>query len=158
MDIRSEIRNICEEFMSDDQFIVDIVMKGSNQNNKIIILIDGDNGITIEECARISRKLGHRIEEEDLIKGSFVLELSSPGVDFPLSNIRQFQKNIGRNLKVEMNSGDSVTGKLLKVSPEEIEVEKVIQKKKNKHNAEEENKSVIKFNNIQKATVQISFK
>ena len=145
-----EIMNITESALEDDSlFIVDIsVSRGKSP--KVTILLDGDNGVSIDDCSRISRAVGHRIEEEDVIKSSYTLDVGSPGLDTPLKSYRQFKKNVGRKLKVKMSDGETIKGKL--ISCDENEIELVLSKKKS-----EEEKVNITYTEIDWAKVQVSF-
>ena len=127
-------------------FLVEIVIKGNVNNQKLIVLIDGDEGISIDQCGKVSRQLGNRIEEEDLIKDRYTLEVSSPGLDFPLKIARQYSKNVGRTLMVDLTEGKRVEGKLTRVDESGIRLEI--------KNEERE----YPFHNIQQSKVKISFK
>lgn len=81
----------------EDLFIVDVRMQS---NRKLLVLIDGDQGVSIQDCAAISRHVGYHLEEEDVIDHAYQLEVSSPGLDEPLRERRQFVKNVGRNVQV----------------------------------------------------------
>ena len=78
------------------------------------VLVDGDAGVSIDQCARLSRQLGKFIEEEDLMAAAdaFRLEVSSPGVDEPLRLPRQYPQHEGRTLQVVLPEGDKLTGTL----------------------------------------------
>ncbi|MDH5366860.1 MAG: ribosome maturation factor RimP, partial [Cyclobacteriaceae bacterium] len=88
-------------------------------------------------------------EEEELINDAFRLEVSSPGLDHPITLLRQYEKNVGRQVKITLNDGLSHTGKLLTANDNEITIEQTI-KKENK-------KLTILFKDIQKTQVQVSF-
>ena len=64
------------------------------------IYIDSEEGITIDTCAKYSRELGMVLDLEELIEDEYVLEVSSPGVDRPLKNEKDFIRNIGRKIKL----------------------------------------------------------
>ncbi|MEO1256534.1 MAG: hypothetical protein AAFY41_16830, partial [Bacteroidota bacterium] len=98
-----KIKEIVENSLqgSKDLFLVDVKLKGNVGNQKVLIFIDGDQGISIDQCSKISREVASVMEEEDFIKGKYTLEVSSPGLDFPLSMHRQYVKNVGRELTVE---------------------------------------------------------
>ncbi len=136
----------------EDLFLVDFKISGHSGAQKMIVLLDGDKGINIDECAEISRKIGSSIEERDLIKGKYTLEVSSPGLDHPLSSKRQYVKNIGRKLKIK-TSGELIKGELLNVSENSIVLKKESKDKKNKDYSEVE----IPFDEIEKANVLVSF-
>lgn len=138
-----------------DHFLVDVVISGNKVQKKILVIVDGDNGVTIEDCATLSRGLSSKIEEAGLINENYTLEVSTPGVDTPLKLNRQYAKNIGRSLKVTLNDKSQVKGKLTEVNDSLISLqveEKVDKKKSELKNIE------IPFNSIHKALVQISFK
>jgi ribosome maturation factor RimP len=122
--------------------------------NNIKVFIDGDNGITIEKCVRINRKLYKLIEEAALYpEGDFSLEVSSPGVDEPLKMKRQYDKNIGRFVEVVFNDNEKKEGKLLQVAETGIILEHTSGKGKKAITQQ----SVIPFDNIKTTTVQIKF-
>ena len=126
----------------------------STPGNKITVLLDADNGITIEKCATINRALYKYIEETGLFPdGNFTLEVSSPGVDRPLQLHRQYVKNIGRKVEVLYNDGTKVEGKLDQVTEENIIIE--VQEGKGKKMT---TKAItILFNEIKHITVLITF-
>ena len=116
-----EIKELVEPILDEENlFLVDVVIKGHQANQKIIILADGDDGISIDQCGRVSRKVGSIIEEQDLINDRYTLEVSSPGLDFPLKDLRQYQKNVGRVLMVSLENGEEVEGKLDSVDDEKV--------------------------------------
>lgn len=150
--IEEEVHQMVEEIISDDPalFIVKVILKGNQGNQKLIVLLDGDEGITIDKCSKVSRRLSEWLEEQDLVDGKYFLEVSSAGLDFPLQSIRQYRKNIGRSLKVDLENGESVTGELKEVSEDLIKLEE--KKKKEVLNHE------VKVSDIKKSMVLVSFK
>lgn len=130
-------------------FLVELKIKPTNN---IKIFLDSDTGVTIDAVSKINRSLYRQIEESGLFpEGDFSLEVSSPGVDEPLKFLRQYHKNIGRNVEVTLNEGPAVEGTLKAASETEITIEETIGKKK------EKKETVIPFSNIKKTVVQISF-
>tara|TARA_R100001143_G_C3361367_1_gene137152 strand:- start:96033 stop:96491 length:459 start_codon:yes stop_codon:yes gene_type:complete len=84
-----------------DMFLVDVELK-HQKIPEIWVLVDSEEeGVDLGKCSEISRALGVLMEESDLISGSFRLNVSSPGLSRPLSDIRQYKKNIGRFAKVK---------------------------------------------------------
>lgn len=82
-------------------FLVDVELK-HQKVPEIWVLVDSEeDGVNLGKCSEISRALGVLMEESDLISGSFRLNVSSPGLSRPLSDIRQYKKNIGRLAKVK---------------------------------------------------------
>uniref|UniRef100_UPI0039A48F98 ribosome assembly cofactor RimP n=1 Tax=Ornithobacterium rhinotracheale TaxID=28251 RepID=UPI0039A48F98 len=122
--------------------------------NQIQVLVDGDEGLPMEEVVRISRHIEHNLDRE---AEDFALTVSSPGVDYPLQSERQFKKNIGRLLKVKTESQGEIKARLEEVNEEGITLTwKQREKKpvgKGKHTVEKVEK--IPFGDIKKAVVQI---
>lgn len=102
-------------------FLVSLRIKPTNN---IKVFIDADAGLNIDKCVKINRAMYRTIEEEGWYPdGNFSLEVSSPGIDEPLILIRQYKKNIGRNVEVTLNDETKQEGKLLVVSDESITIE-----------------------------------
>ncbi|TRX62776.1 ribosome maturation factor RimP [Fulvivirga sp. M361] len=155
MELKEKIAAIAEKNLEDEShFLVDIIMSSRQGSGKVLILIDGDKGVNIDDCARLSRKLGHIIEEEEIISDKYILEVSSPGVEHPLTSERQYQKNIGRAVKVSLAEGKDVKGSLVEVQNDCIVLDQEIKKGKKKAYERVE----LSFSDISKTIVQISFK
>ncbi|MCF6299713.1 MAG: ribosome maturation factor RimP [Proteobacteria bacterium] len=123
MDLKEIVTNIVEsQFDADNVFVVDVEIKGKLGNQKILVFIDGDNGVTVDECSKISRGLSNELEEKDIIEGKYLIEVSSPGGDRPLTSIRQYSKHIGRELELVTKDNKKYQGRLLDVINEEIEI------------------------------------
>lgn len=135
-------------------FLVDLKVSGKSGPQKVVVLIDGDRGVGIDDCSKVSREMAAIIEEQDLISGKYILEVSSPGVDSPLKLPRQYPQHIGRKLKLNLTDGQEIKGMLKEVSESSLSVEKEAKKKDKESRAEIVE---IPFNNIEKAKVLISF-
>jgi len=148
---------INQNLESESHFLVQVnVGSEKAKDGKVQILIDSDSGITIEECALYSRKTGKFLEETDLFENAYTLEVASPGLDFPLSSVRQFLKNIGRTLLLELQTGNlQVEGKLISYQNAilQLEVEEKLKGKKARIKLVE-----IPADQIIKAKVTVSFK
>ena len=156
MNTATELEKI-EEFVkhfiekTPDLFLVDIK---SAPGNKITVLLDGDKGITIDNCTVINKALYKFIEESALFgESNFSLEVSSFGVDRPLQQLRQYKKNIGRTVEVVMNDGIKAEGTLTDVNEEKITIEQ----KTGKGNKMTITTKTILFNQIKHTTVLITF-
>lgn len=127
--LSQEIESLVLKNLPDEShFIVDIKMEEKSGKMRLLILIDADQGVTIDTCAKVSRSISEELESSDLIEDAFILEVSSPGLDFPLSSARQYRKNIDRDLKVLLNTGSEVSGKLIEVLEDSIKL--LVRKKK----------------------------
>jgi len=159
--IEQRVRMLVEEKISDrpDLFVVDIKML---PNRKLMVLVDGEQGIGIADCAAISRFVGFKLEEEEVIAEAYNLEVSSPGIDTPLTLTRQYIKNIGRDLGIKMLDGTKREGNLLGIDNEVITIEEKI--KAVRKTAGEKGKkaevieSQIPLSEIAETKVLISFK
>lgn len=154
MNIEKRVRELVEEKIADkpNLFLVDVKM---HSNGKLIVLLDGDNGVGIDDCVAVSRHVGFHLEEENVIETAYNLEVSSPGIDFPLSSPRQYAKNIGRTLGIKMTDGAKREGILSALTEDAIIIEEKIKEKGKKAETVE---SVIPINQITETKVLISFK
>lgn len=151
MDQAEEIRNLAAACLEDEnKFIVDISVSSRKGPKKVVIIIDGDNGVTIDDCAEVSRRVSKALDEAALFQDQYLLEVSSPGLDHPLILKRQFRKNIGRKLKI-VKADQTVEGLLQTVTEDEVTI------RKPKEKGDETTES-IPFSEIKKAFVLISFK
>ena len=114
--------------------------------------MDADGGFTIEKCSSINRRLYAMIEDEQVFPdGDFSLEVSSPGVDEPLLQKRQYKKNVGRKVAITDNLDIEKIGILKEVNEENVVLEMKLPKQKEVTIVE------IPFTNIKKTVVQIIF-
>jgi len=89
----------------DEQYLhlVDIELRGHRNNRVLTIYADTETGITLAEITALTREISELLDvHEDIIPGSFRLEVSSPGISRPLTRPWQFRKNIGRYLKIKL--------------------------------------------------------
>ncbi|MFV0237457.1 MAG: ribosome assembly cofactor RimP [Flavobacteriales bacterium] len=134
-------------------FLVDCSI---SEANKITLLIDGDQGLPISECVRISRFIQKGLDEDEL---DYSIDVSSPGLDMPLQNTRQYKKNLNRKLKVTTLENNIYEGTLTEVDHEKILLNwKQREPKpigKGKHTVQKT--AEIKYTEIKEAMVQIIF-
>lgn len=90
------------------------------------VFIDKEAGVTIDDCAEVSRQLGDLIEAEDIIDHAYVLEVSSPGLDRPLRKEKDFIRSLGKVVKIEManpvNKRKRFTGRLAQVKDGSVHI------------------------------------
>ncbi|TCK82815.1 ribosome maturation factor RimP [Albibacterium bauzanense] len=154
MNIEKYVTELVRDKISDreDLFLVSVQYV---PNAKLSILVDGDNGLNIQDCAAISRHVGFHLEEENIIEAAYNIEVSSPGIESPLVLDRQFMKNIGREVSVKLTNGEKHEGVLLSYTPEGIVINESI-KEKGKKAIQQEN--FFNIDNIVETKVLISFK
>ena len=154
--VEKRVTELVEEKLAEiqrpDLFIVDVKFL---PNGRLTVLLDGDHGIGITECAQVSRYVGFKLEEENTIEQAYNLEVSSPGIDYPLSSARQYAKNVGRQISIKMADGAKREAKLTGMTEDAIIVEETLKEKGKKAELVE---SVIPLNNITETKVVISFK
>ena len=158
MNIESQIKALEEKvaaLIADEAgfFLVEIRIKPTNN---VKVFLDGDQGISIEKLVALNRKLYKDLEESTFFPGGdFSLEVSSPGLDEPLKLFRQYRKNIGRPVEVQMVGEGLVKkeGKLVSVTEEEITLEE----EKGKNKKKEIVQHIIPFDQIKTTKIQIKF-
>jgi len=111
------ILKLVNKAIAEDKSLFVVNLKISDAN-KIILVLDGDNGIPLKECIRVNRYIENNLDrkEED-----FSLEVTSPNIAEPLKNKRQYNKNIGRIIKIKTEA-QKFEGTLVQVSLEDITI------------------------------------
>ena len=133
----------------EDCYIVDIIV---SKNSKVVVYMDCDSGVPIRKCVSVSRRIEHYLDETLILGEKYTLEVSSPGLDKPLVK-RQYNKNIGRDLKVKLVE-EVIKGKLISVDEDGITLEIYDKKSRNKIDLKFEDilesKVIVKFNKKKK--------
>src|SRR5690606_29793577 len=150
------VKKLIEEAIEENPQLFLVEWKISADNH-IEILVDGDEGLSIDEIVRISRHVEHNLDREE---ADFSLNVSSAGVGSPLIMPRQYRKNIGRTLKItRADGGKDLEGELVSADEEGIllkwEAREPKPVGKGKHTVEKEEKLV--YSDIKKAIVKITF-
>jgi ribosome maturation factor RimP len=115
---KQNIQGLVEEFIKGTElFLVAVKVSSSN---RIIVLADKKEGITIDECASIHRHIENSLDRD---KEDFELQVSSPGLDLPFGVIEQYFKNEGRKVEVIDNEGSKFAGKLKNITSGGFELE-----------------------------------
>lgn len=95
-----------------------LTVSAAGRRSVVRILVDRDGGVTLDDVAEVSRALGDALDAADeaepgLLGASYVLEVSSPGVDRPLTEPRHWRRNIGRLVTATVREGAAVTGRVV---------------------------------------------
>ncbi len=135
-----------------DLFLIDFTISNDQSIN---IIIDGDNGVKVEDCIFISRAIEHNIDREE---HDFSLEVASAGAAAALTLPRQFNRNIGRTLEVKTQT-ENIEAELINVSEEGIELTWKAREPKpvGKGKVTVKKNAKIAFNDIVEAKVMIKF-
>ncbi len=152
MDLKQKIKELTEANLADvSHFLVDVIVS-KHKPIKFTVILDGDKGITIDDCALLSNKVNDTLGT--LVEEQYSLEVSTPGLDHPLKLQRQFVKNVGRGLKVHTTEKKIIAGKLTLADSQKILLET-----ETKEGKKIEPKLIeIPFTEIEKAFVTVSFK
>src|SRR5687768_2288781 len=114
------IRSLFEEGRCGEYYLVDLEISPAN---RIVVYIDGDEGVSLDACTQISRVLESVLDKEPTLGGVYELEVSSPGVSRPLRFPRQYLKHVGRTLRIELTDGKKIEGQLINTGHESISLE-----------------------------------
>ena len=106
--MREKVAKLLENALEENKslFLIDLNI---SEDNQIRVILDGDKGVTVEDCIAVSRAIEHNLDREEY---DFSLEVMSAGVSEPLTLPRQYKKNIGRNLKIKTKNGEKLEGEL----------------------------------------------
>ena len=127
-------------------FLVDVKVDNSN---RILVHVDKNEGISIDNCVRVSRELEGKLDRD---REDFALEVSSPGLDAPFKVFEQYIKSIGKMVSVQSLEGDEYLGLLKDVNEDRILLELAPEKK----GAEPEQQELL-FNDIRSTKIHIQF-
>ena len=112
---QEKVKNLVEEALEENPSLFLIELKFL-PNNKIFVVVDGDNGVPLSEIIRISRNVEHNLDREE---EDFSLEVTSPDIAEPLKVNRQYKKNINRILQVQTDA-EKIEGTLTQVDDDKI--------------------------------------
>lgn len=112
---KEHVKQLVEDALSENDSLF-LLSLDFLPDGKISVVIDGDAGVPLNECIRISRAVEGNLDREE---EDFSLEVSSPDIAKPLQKLRQYKKNIGRTLKVK-TAESKTEGKLVEVSEDAI--------------------------------------
>ncbi|WP_026754046.1 ribosome assembly cofactor RimP [Sediminibacter sp. Hel_I_10] len=116
---KETVKNLLNNALDErpDLFLIDFEVQG---DNAIKVIIDGDNGVLVEDCMFVSRGIEHNLDREEV---DFSLEVLSAGATSPLTNKRQYKKNIGRTLNVQTKGDEVIEGTLSEATDDAILLE-----------------------------------
>ena len=151
---KEKVAALLEKALAEDEslFLIDFEITPSNT---IHVVLDGDNGVNLKDCIKISRAIEHNLDREET---DFSLEVTSAGAASAIVMPRQYKKNIGRKLKVV--TGDAtLEGNLTEVSSDSITLEWKAREAKpiGKGKVTVQKKQQIAFSEIEEAKVVLKF-
>jgi len=127
-EIVDRVRAIADPIISDEAMeLVDVEYRRESKGWVLRLYLDRDGGVTLDDCTRISQEVGRSLDVEDFIQIPYTLEVSSPGLTRPLKTEKDFMKYRHSLIKVKtldpIQNRRQFKGKLLRVSPNQIEME-----------------------------------
>lgn len=154
MAFRDKILELLEEGLKEKPslFLVDLTV---TETFKVMVTLDGDNGVNLQDCIDISRAIDNNLDREEQ---DYALEVASAGVSSPLKMARQYHKNIGRTLKVKTAS-ETIEAVLEQVFDNSIVLSWTTREPKKIGKGKEtvEHKREIPYSEIKEAIVTIIF-
>lgn len=117
--IIDQVTNLVEPILEELGLeLVEIQLRNERNGLVLRIMIFRPEGVTLDDCSRVSREVGHLLEVEDLIESAFHLEVSSPGLDRPLKTEKDFRRYLGSEVQVQgkpMSAFQSCSGQVVEV-------------------------------------------
>lgn len=154
MEFKNKVKALLEQGLSEHPslFLIDFTL---SSDFKISVTIDGDNGVSLQDCIDVSRAIEHNLDREEQ---DFSLEVASAGAASPLQQPRQYKKNIGRKLEVTTEN-NKIEALLTGATDTSITLEWKAREPKAIGKGKEtvEKKAEIPYSEIKKAVVVISF-
>jgi len=121
----AKIQALAEPILAEREMeLVELTCRPQGRQQVIRFLVDKVGGVTLQECAKVNQLLGQALDAVSLIEDSYMLEVSSPGLDRPLVTKRDFERALGEDLQVDLRTddgrGSAVEGMLLAVQHEAV--------------------------------------
>jgi ribosome maturation factor RimP len=104
----------------------DVTVSPAGRRKVVRVVVDKDGGITLDDVAEVSRVVSDLLdsaEGEELLAGAYTLEVTSPGVDRPLTEARHWRRSVGRLVKAKLADGSTVTGRVRQADDAEVVLE-----------------------------------
>ena len=124
-------------------YLEDVTIISAGRRSMLTVIVDGDTHLSLDQVTSATKAIGEIVESiESLGETPFTLEVTSPGLDRPLTKVRHWQKNINRLVKVVLLDGSEIKGRIIDVSEVSARVD-------------EKN---INYSDIKRATLEVEFK
>jgi ribosome maturation factor RimP len=141
-------------------FLIEAVIRGTEGRRVVELFIDSPEGITLELCSTLSKAVGDVLDAHHAFRGSYRLDVSSPGVDRPLQYAWQYARNRGRVVVLELNDGTSTTGRIGDVDEKFFALEPLVSNKRPHGKSRSVQSSAsearcIAFTDVRRAVVQV---
>jgi len=151
MALKDQISELVTPAVSDLGFYLEDVHIATPGNHRIVTcIVDGDASLNLDQVTTVSRVISELLDEAAFMgETPFTLEVTSPGVDRPLTQPRHFAKNVDRLLKVIKLDGSEITGRILSNTDHDVTLTVTIKK--------ETTEQTVLLSDIKRAVVEIEF-
>jgi len=151
MALKDQISELVTPAVTEQGFYLEDVHVATPGSHRIVTcIVDGDSALNLDQVTSVSRIISELLDEATFMgETPFTLEVTSPGVDRPLTLPRHFAKNVDRLLKVIKVDGSEVTGRILSNTNEDVTLTVTVKK--------ETREEVISIAAIKRAVVEIEF-
>ncbi len=153
--MREKVAQLLKSALEENKslFLIDLNI---SEDNQIRVILDGDKGVTVDDCMAVSRAIEHNLDREEY---DFSLEVMSSGVSEPLTLPRQYKKNIGRNLKLKTKNNEKIEGELISANDESCTLTWVTREPKpvGKGKVTVQKEAIVPYKDIMEAKVMITF-
>ncbi len=151
MALKDQVSELVTPAVSDLGFYLEDVHIATPGNHRIVTcIVDGDASLNLDQVTSVSRVISELLDEAAFMgETPFTLEVTSPGVDRPLTQPRHFAKNVDRLLKVIKLDGSEITGRILSNTDNDVTLTVVVKK--------ETTEQTISLTEIKRAVVEIEF-
>ncbi|APU68675.1 MAG: ribosome assembly cofactor RimP [Christiangramia sp.] len=152
--LKEKVEKLAEKVFEENKSLF-LISLDVNDNNNIKLVLDGDEGVSVNDCIMVSRAIEHNLDRDE---EDFSLEVTSAGVSEPLSMARQYKKNIGRKLKVT-TAQEKYEGTLDEANDEQIKLSWKAREPKpvGKGKITVQKEVVLPYSDILEAKVKITF-
>ena len=124
-------------------YLEDVTITSAGRRSMLTVIVDGDTHLSLDQVTSATKAIGGIVESvQSLGETPFILEVTSPGLDRPLTKVRHWQKNINRLVKVVLLDGSEIKGRIKDVN----EVSSIVDEKN------------INYSDVKRATLEVEFK
>ena len=152
--MRGKVTELLQNVLDENPklFLIDLSI---TDNNHIRVVIDGDEGVKVEDCMAVSRGIEHNLDREEV---DFSLEVLSAGVSEPLTLMRQYKKNLGRKLALKTKT-ETLEGKLVAASDAAVTLQWKAREPKpiGKGKVTVDKEAIVPYQDIVEAKVMVTF-
>jgi ribosome maturation factor RimP len=119
------LRGLLEPLVSAKQLdLEEIEVSRAGRRRVLRIVVDSDEGVELDACAELSRAISEKLDETDAMgEDEYVLEVSSPGADRPLTEHRHYVRATGRLAKLQLHEGGELVARIIAVDEEGLDLE-----------------------------------